>query len=250
MTLAGRKEAAPAWGAVNLGRWYRPLAVGLTAFMLAWGALVVWTILHNPAFGPPGSDRLTYVNATQRWLTTGQFYDPRQLAGPYPIWDRAILYPPIALALFVPLSALPAVVWWAIPIAILAAVIWRHRPAPWAWPVIAACLCFPLTLVLTYTGNPGLWIAAGVALGTLWGWPALAVALKPTLAPFVLVGIRRRSWWIVAALGALLALAFGSLWIDWWHAATNVYGWRVGPLYSSGDVPLLAAPVVAWIARR
>lgn len=235
---------------IDLGRWYRPLAVGLTLLALAWGVMICWTIAHDPAFGDPGGDRATYMAATQRWLATGHFYDPRQLSGPYAIWDQAILYPPIALLLFVPLSVLPAVVWWAVPVLVVAGVVVWHRPAPWGWPLIALCLCWHTTLDIIYVGNPVLWIAAGVALGTVYGWPALAVAMKPTLAPFVLVGIRRRSWWVCATILALIALAFGTMWIDWWHAATDIYGWRVGPLYSAADVPLLLAPVVAWASRR
>jgi hypothetical protein len=39
------------------------------------------------------------------------------------------------------------------------------------------------------------------------------------------------------------------MWVDWFHAVTNAYGWRVGPLYSLGDVPWLLAPVIARLAQ-
>jgi hypothetical protein len=38
------------------------------------------------------------------------------------------------------------------------------------------------------------------------------------------------------------------MWLDWFHAVTNAYGWRAGPLYSLGDVPWLLAPVIAAYA--
>jgi hypothetical protein len=248
---AATEKALPKGSGEGLVRWYRPLAVALMGFALVWGVFTVWVILTDQArFGPPGFDRDTYMAATGRWLGGGSFYDPVQLAGPYPIWAHAILYPPLALALFVPFSLLPAVLWWAVPITVILAVIAYHRPAYWAWPLVVGGLAWPPTVVLTYTGNPGLWVAAGVAAGTVLGWPALAVILKPTLAPFILVGVRRRSWWIGAAVVGLVALAFGSLWLDWWKAVTNIYGARVGLLYSMGDVPLLAAPVIAAAARR
>jgi hypothetical protein len=146
------------------------------------------------------------------------------------------------------LSFLPAILWWLIPLAIVGAVIAWHRPAPWAWPLIAACLGFQWSVMLAYTGNPTIWLAAAVALGTVWGWPAVAVALKPTLLPFVLIGVKRRSWWLVAGLGVLVSIPFWGMWVDWFHAVTNAYGWRVGPLYSLGDVPWLLAPVIAAYA--
>jgi hypothetical protein len=88
--------------------------------------------------------------------------------------------------------------------------------------------------MLLYTGNPTIWLSAAVALGTVWGWPAVAVALKPTLLPFAFIGVRRRSWWLVAGLGLVVSIPFWGMWLDWFHAVTNAYGWRVGPLYSLG----------------
>lgn len=246
MVLWGNTKTRPlARAGVESGRWYRPLAVGLTALAVVFGLFVAAQLVGEPV----GTDRETYVGAAQRWLAGGPFYYPFQLAGPYEIATGVVLYPPIALYLFVPLSFLPAVAWWAVPLGILAAVIRHHRPAAWAWPLIAACLGFQWSVMILWTGNPTIWVAAFVALGTLGGPWALAVVAKPTLAPFVLVGARRRSWWIGAVVLALLALPFGSMWPDWFNAVTDIYGWRVGPLYSLGDVPLVAAPVIAWLAK-
>jgi hypothetical protein len=130
-----------------------------------------------------GFDRTTYADATRRWLATGSFYNPWQLGGPYPLHYRDILYPPIALLVLVPAMALPPLLWWLIPLAIYGAVIAYHRPAWWAWPLIAWCICWPVSLLVIGNGNPGIWAAAAVALGTLAGWPAVMVLIKPTLAP-------------------------------------------------------------------
>jgi hypothetical protein len=233
-----------------VSRWYRPVALGLSALFIAYGVFVLAILVTQPEFGAPGSDRAIYVGAAQRWLGGGSYFYPEQLAGRYELLNGHVLYPPPALLVFAVLSALPTVLWWAIPLAVIAAVIWHHRPAPWAWPLIAACVGFQWSVMLVWTGNPTLWVAAAVALGTVWGWPAVAVFLKPTLVPFALIGAKRRSWWLVAALCLAVSIPFGAMWIDWLHAVLNAYGWRVGPLYSLGDVPWLAAPAIAGIARR
>jgi len=137
-----------------------------------------------------------------------------------------------------------------VPLAIVAAVIAHHRPRSWAWPLIAACISFHWSVMLAWTGNPTIWLAAAVALATLRGGWAVAVLAKPTLLPFALVGIRRRSWWLALGVAAVVALPFGAMWLDWIDAVRNAYGWRVGPLYSLGDVPWLLAPVIAWRARE
>jgi hypothetical protein len=242
---------APRAAAIAGSRWARPLALGLTLLFAAYGAFVWYTLSTSVAvLAGPGSDREIYVGAAQRWLAGGPYFYPEQLAGRYELAVGHVLYPPPALLAFAVLSVLPAVLWWLIPVGIVGAVIVYQRPAWWAWPLIAACLGFQWSVMLLYTGNPTIWLAAAVALGTVWGWPAVAVFLKPTLLPFALLGIRRRSWWLAAALGLAVSIPFGAMWLDWIHAVTNAYGWRVGPLYSLGDVPWLAAPVIAGAARR
>ncbi len=73
--------------------------------------------------------------------------------------------------------------------------------------------------------------------------------LKPTLAPFALIGINRRSWWI--ALGALVAvsLVFLPLWADAIRVLVDARGER-GLLYSAIEIPMVAIPVIAWIGGR
>ena len=110
---------------------------------------------------------------------------------------------------------------------------------------MALCLAFTPTLVKLIHFNPFMWCAAAVALGTLYAWPSVFVMLKPTLAPFALIGIRRRSWWVAAAAFGLVALAFWPMWSDYMTVLANARN-ESGLLYNAADVPLLLIPVIAW----
>ena len=57
-------------------------------------------------------------------------------------------------------------------------------------------------------------IAAAFA-GVAWAWPSASLVLKPTLAPFALIGIRERSWWIAVGVLLLLSVPFGAMWADY-----------------------------------
>jgi len=190
-----------------------------------------------------GVDYRLYMDATNRWLAGGTFYNVYQLTGPYTITPGDILYPPNALLFFAPATLLPDVLWWAIPLAIVAAVVWHDRPAPVLWPFIAICLAWPPTALTIAVGNPAMWVAAAVALGTIYAWPAVLVLLKPQLFPFALVGIRRSSWWIALAVLFLVSLAFLPMWVDWIAVVLNSRGG--GLLYSVQQVPLLLVPLLA-----
>jgi len=232
-------------------RWSDPLAVGLTALLAAIAAFLLWTLLTDPMYRSSlGNDREIYAAAVARWNEGQPFYLPEQLAGAYEIQTGHVLYPPIAIPAFELIMAIPPVLYWAIPLAGIVAVITIHRPARWAWPLIAACCAYPWTPMLLIAGNPSLWITAAVAAGTVFGWPAILVVIKPSLFPFAVFGIRHRSWWLAAAGAICVAAAFGAMWIDWVHVVLNASGWRAGPLYSFGDAPMLAIPLVAWLARR
>jgi hypothetical protein len=231
-------------------RWARPIAFGLTVGALIFGAFTLWIIATDPAQRPYGFDRDIYVAAANRWLGGGSFYLPHQLAGPYVISTGDVLYPPTALLLFVPATVLPWPLWYLIPVAIVAGVVIYHRPAWWAWPVIAACLCWPLSLSLVKAGNPVQWLAAFVALGTIWKWPAAFVILKPTDAPLALLGVRSRAWWLAGLILVLVSVGLLPMWSDYLRAVFNASGPRANVLYSIGDLPLLLVPVVAWLGGR
>jgi hypothetical protein len=193
-----------------------------------------------------GLDYRWFVGVAQHWLDTGEFFVPRQLAGPYQVETLVdVLYPPNALLLFVPFTVLPAILWWLIPLGLLGFSIVYLRPARWAWPLIAACIAWPWTISQVIYGNTNMWIAGFVAGGVLLAWPSVLVLLKPSLLPFALIGVGRRSWWIALVVFALVSLPFGSMWFDYVTAMRNsdLSAWR-----SLFTVPNLLPPVIALLA--
>lgn len=239
-------------------RWYRPLALGLTLLVLGMGLAV--SVAQFRAFesrGLIGVDYGLFMDFGRDWLATGTMYRDWQLAGPYAIQNGAgttdfesmpSIYPPIAAPVFAVWSFLPAGLWWAVPIAVLGYVLVRLRPAPWAWPVMACALLFTSTASVYAVGGSTLWVVAGIAGGLIWGWPALVVLLKPTFVLFAVVGMDRRSFWIGLALIAALSLLMLTEWIRWIQAMLNAEG--AGLLYSIRDLPLVAVPVIAWLASE
>lgn len=228
--------------------WYRPAMLGLTVAILAMAAVVWWMAWAQAAgLGRVGADLSLYLGATRSCLAGGPFYHARQLAGPYPLEDGDILYPPTAIPLFAAFLTLPPVLFWALPLGTVAAVVARHRPAPWAWPLMALCLLYVPTGVKVVHGNPVMWVGAALALGTVWGWPSVLVLLKPSLAPLALLGVRRRSWWAAAGAMGLMSLLFAPMWGDWLRAVLDSRGG--GLLYSAQDVPLMLVPVIALAGR-
>lgn len=227
-------------------RWGRPVAVWLTllfvvvglAFLNAGLAVVGQTIV--------GLDIGHYLDATRRSIESGTPYLANEVAGPFLIDPLTYLHPPIALYLFAPFLVLPVALWWAIPIGIVAWSVVAWRPADWTWPVMAALLALSRFHIPLIVGNSDLWIWAAIAAGLRFGWPALLVAVKPSLFPFMLIGLRHRSWWVGAAIVLLISLPFGSLWIDWISVLRNAPK-DIG--YSVANVPWLLVPVVAWLAR-
>lgn len=195
-----------------------------------------------------GVDYQLYVDSAARWLNGGAYFQAYQVAGPYQISAGDILYPPVALLLFVPFTFLPALLWWLLPGAALAWSLRRLRPAPAVWPMLAACAAWPTTPLKILTGNPVIWAVAALALGVLYAWPSVLVLIKPSLFPFALFGARRRSWWLALAIFVGVSLPFGSLWIDWVHSVLNSQGGGIA--YSSLEIPMLAFPLIAWLGRE
>ena len=206
-------------------------------------------VLGAPIDSPFGSDFSVYQDAAGRWLAGGGFYQPWQLAGHYAIWGGGspILYPPVALLLLVPFTILPAILWWAIPAATVGWAIWRLRPVPWSWPLIALCLAWPPTLDFVAHGNPDMWVMAFLAVGCVTAGPAVFVLLKPTLWPFAMMSIRSRRWWIALGVFVAVSLPFGPIWLDWARRSPEQ---RRSLGYSIQEWPILALPLVAWAGRR
>ena len=222
------------------------MALALAAAIIATAVPDIWTAITSG--GQLGWDYDLYISATRRWLTGGHFYEPYQLSGEYSIAHGDILYPPVALWLFVPFTVLPAVMWWIVPVGIAAAVIVHLRPVPLAWPLLAICLAWPPTLVKVATGNPLIWMVAALALGVVFAGPAVFVLVKTSLAPFAFWGVRHRAWWLWLFTLIALGVPFGHMWVDWFRAVANSRGG--GVLYSWQEIPTLMLPVVAWLGRK
>ncbi len=228
----------------------RSIAIVLSVAVFAI-PLVFALVIPHPLEQPAGVDFVLYRDVAARWLAGGPYFEAYQLAGTYDIRAGDVLYPPVGLLLFVPFALLPAALawplWWAIPVGTTVWVIWRLRPRPDVWPLLALCIAWPTTLLKTWTGNPVIWSVAALALGVLWYWPSVVVLLKPSLAPFALFGANRRNWWLALGGFVLASLPFGSLWVDWVTSVVNSRGG--GLLYSTLEIPMLLLPLVAWLGR-
>jgi len=227
----------------------RVAALGLTGALVVLGILeLAYLVPYIASQAALGTDHTFYRMIGERWLDTGEFYLPRQLAGPYILETNVdVLYPPTAIPFFALLRWLPFPLWWAIPIGVVAWVIARLRPAMWTWPVIALLVIWPRNLSDLLYGNTNMWVVAAVAGGVVWGWPAVLVTLKPSLAPFALVGITHRAWWIAFGVLALASVPVLDLWGDYFTAI----GYSNAEWYwSLEDVPVMSLPLVAWLGRR
>jgi hypothetical protein len=194
-----------------------------------------------------GVDYEIYMSAARRWLAGDGFYFPFQLAGPYVIAGGEVLYPPVILWLLVPFTFLPAVLWWVVPILLTLLAVRRMQPRPWGVLVAAMILVLPIAQEPILWGNPVMWLVPAIAWGLLAGWPAAAVLVKPTLAPFLLAGLPRPRR-LVAGLVALLLLSvpFGlQAWLDWLTVLGNS---GLPATYSIRQAGLLLIPVALYLS--
>lgn len=237
----------------RLALWYRPLMLGLAVPPLLFG-LAVLNVEAQITHGITGADLRVFVELGHRWLATGTIYAPYQLTGPYSaamtadITQTPGVYPSAIGPLFVPLTLLPfpltAVLWWAVPWAFLAYALWRWRPAPWTWPLMAIGLGWPQWSI--WSGGTSMWIMAAAAAGLLWRWPSALILLKPTFAPLALIGIRDRQWWIAVAVIAAVTLVGPGL--DYVAVVANATD-SLGVLHSAAETPMVLVPLVGWLGR-
>lgn len=233
---------------MSLGRWSRPLALGVTVLGLVIFGWLVALEFTDPRFTVAlDADHITYRNAALGFLNGEGWFYPEQVTGrPYEVIQGHIMYPPVALLWLIPAAFLPDVLWYGIPLAIIAIVVLHHRPSLWGWAGIALCLGYPWSAPHLLGGNPGLWVAAACAVGTIWR-PAFALVLaKPSVFPFALFGIRHRGWWVIVALGIAASLAMLPLTLQWFGVVLNARGQFSGPLYALRDLGWMLLPVVAW----
>jgi hypothetical protein len=219
--------------------------VGLSIVLLALAAYQLIETAATPwGQGLIGSDvSKGYLVGAQRFLDTGSPYTDQQIAGPWALDFHSFIHPPAALPLFVPFLVLPLPLWWAIPGLVTLLAIYRLRPAPWTWPLMAACLVWPRSTGAILAGNSDIWAMTAVAAGAVWGWPIVAIAIKPTFAPLALVAVRRRSAWIVGIAGVAVMLPLLPLWFDWLQVIGNA---RLGPAYSLLNLPLVLIGAIGY----
>ena len=256
MSRVIRRAFAPLADLLERRRWLAIL-LSVEVGVILVGALVVHMVQFGDLEQRVAVDFRQYTAATSSWAGGHGFYHSWQLVGPYPVPRQEyrpdvlpVLYPPPAVLLFLPFTMAPilAPLWWILPIAIVGTVVWYWRPAPWAWPLLTMAALSADTVWLTISGNPGLWTTAALALGTVWKWPAVLVLLKPSLAPFALVGVMARSWWISLGIVVLVAVPFGGMWIEFLTALRNTTGTSL--VHSVNNVPMMLIPLIAWAARR
>jgi hypothetical protein len=231
--------------ASRLGRGAAAVTAGVILLVAAYElAVIVPKVVSLGA--PLGVDFHQYLDHARRFVETGAFYLEHQLHGPYAIELGDPLYPPVILYLLVPFLVIPQFLWWVAPLGLIGALVITSRPKPWAWPLLALIMADPRTMEILIYGNPAMWIGAAVAGALLWSWPGAFVLLKPSLAPFALIGIRSRGWWIALAVGAVLSTPLAGLYFQFARVLLDSNGsWS----YSLPDVPFVALPLVAWLAR-
>ena len=219
------------------------VALALSAATILLPILFV-VALQPPLDQPFAKDVTLYLDAADRWLAGGPFYEPRQLAGPYEVAHGDILYPPVGLWLFAPAAILPEIpaliLWWGIPAALTAWAIHRVRPRPAVWPLIALCLAWPTTPLKIWTGNPVIWSMAAMAVAIVWrgGCPVRAaeaqpVPVRPVRDPATSVVDRARD-----LRRAVSAVRRDVARLD--HDGPQRAGWRA-PLFGTGSADAGAA---------
>jgi hypothetical protein len=222
-----------------------------TIGVIAAGALLATVAVESArsiwAAGQLGMDFGFYREVGARFLADGSYYLAHQLAGPYGVSLMVdVLYPPLALLVFIPVAVLPiplaTAAWWGLPTLLSLYVIVVYRPSRWAVALMLLLLTWPRAIGAYLFGNTDVLAVAAVAGGLRWGWPVLLLAIKPTLLPFAIIGIRHRSFWIATAALAALSLLMLPMWLDYLVVLRNL---SIGGAYSLGSVPLLLVPVVA-----
>lgn len=207
MTDALQARLAAVWGDRRVRLVVRALALGWILFF--W----LWLITAQSTFGE--------VDAEAYWgLSLDNLYVGVQLGD-----QDAFLYSPVVAYLFLPFSALPFPVFYAILAAVnLLALIWILKPE------LAALSLFLVPVSNEVArGNIHLLIAAAIVLGFAyagsWAWVLLT---KVTPGIGVLWFGVRREWralaWALGLTGALVAVSFvltPDLWFRWFDVLTG-----------------------------
>lgn len=251
MRSIGGLRPAPAF--LDGGRVLRRTVVaGSLAVVAIQVALFVigWMADHDAI--PLGLDWLGYRAGFEHLLASGTPYAPFELAGPFVPEHLDFIHPPNALVLFAPFAMLPKpldyILWIGIPLAIFCFLL-RRLPW-WAWPAVALLSTTNSLQYPILNGNSSLFMTAIFGLGIRYGWVVGLLAMKPTLAPLALVGLRgsRRSIAVIVVL-AVVPVVMTLPWLgDYFTVARNMQGIPV--TYSVSNYSLIALAALPWLAGK
>jgi hypothetical protein len=228
---------------------------------------------------PWGVDLVIPLEAAGRWLAGGRAYVPEAFANG-PGYDLPFLYPPYALPLFAPLTAVPLhplqEIWLAVSLAIAVAacrwlgISWKWIPFVLVWPPFAEGLIAgniqvavfaAFVLVLHGAGNGGRGPAPGrpaspLARGLLGAASAFLKVSQPHVVVHMLRWDRRAAAVAILAIGSLVAVTLPltgtSIWMDWIEQLRLAAdpGWLMGGLSLARRLssPLATVVVLACLA--
>jgi hypothetical protein len=201
---------------------------------------------------PLGLDWLGYRAGFERFLATGSPYAAFELNGTFTPEHLDFIHPPNFLVLVGPFAILPQpldfILWDAVPIAVFIYLL--RRLAWWGWPLVAVLSTTNSLQYPILNGNSSLWMCAAFGLGIRVGWSAGLLAMKPTLLPLAIVGIRRP---IPALLLAVVPIVLTiPLFPDYLTVLRNMEGIPLS--YSLSNYSLIALAAlpwcVEWVERR
>ena len=217
----------------------RLLRLGLGAIALAASLAALVRLVTGL---PWGVDLVIPLQAAGRWLAGGRAYVPEAFANG-PGYDLPFLYPPYALPLFAPLTAVPLhplqEIWFAVSLAIAIAacrwlgVGWKWIPVMLVWPPftegliasnIQVAVFAAFVLVLNGPGNGGHGPAPGrptspPARGLLGAATTFLKVSQPHVVVHLFRWDRRAAAVAILAIGSLVAVTLPftgtAIWADW-----------------------------------
>jgi hypothetical protein len=245
--------ALPIAGRLTPSPLVRRAVVGVSlALLFAVGGLLAAGYIAQADRVPIGLDWIGYRRGVERLVSTGSPYEPFQLAGPFRPEHLDFIHPPSALPLFAPFTLLPTpfdyLAWMGVPVVLT--IVLLARTAWWSWPIIAVLGVSANTLITYINGNSSMWLAAAFGWSLYLGWPAGLLALKPSLAPLLLPGFRKRPVAVVALAVApiVLTLPFLHAWSDFVTVLRNAEG--IDPTYSLVQWPVFVIVALPWLTTR
>ncbi len=175
--------------AIDWRRVFVRTVIGCELLFGMWRA-AVW-VAHWPGVVALAkhADHAIYMVQAHRVLAGGPLYPAWELAGPFYPAQGPELYPPLTVyGLLVPMALLPDLLWWLVPLGVVAAVVFWQSPTETAWAVILGLFVVESdTWVVITAGNPSMYVTAAIALATIWRPIAVLAVLHPRW--------RRWRWW-------------------------------------------------------